>query len=224
MTPRPFTPLDAATAVVAVGVAAFGVWMAAAGPAGPLPTHFGLDGQADRWGDRSQVAGLLLALALLAAVVAGSLGWHARRSDDPARRRGLRAGQLVSLLVFVGLAALVGASVLGRDAGALQPGWTMGGLGLILALTGAALGRVGPNPLVGVRTPWSYKSRLAWDRSNRLAGRLFFWLGLTALAAAPFAHQPAGTITLVVGVLAAAAWSVFESWRVWRADPDRQPF
>lgn len=224
MTPRPFTLLDAATAVVAVGVAAFGVWMAVAGPAGPLPIHFGLDGQADRWGDRSQVSGLLLALAALVAVVAGSMGWHARKSDDPARRRGLRAGQLVSLLVFVGVTALVAASALGRDAGALQPGWTMGGLGLILALTGAVLGRVSPNPLVGVRTPWSYKSRLAWDRSNRLAGRLFFWLGLTALAAAPFAPQPAGTIALVIGVLAAAAWSAFESWRVWRADPDRQPF
>ena len=29
---------------------------------------------------------------------------------------------------------------------------------------------------------------------------------------------------LIAGVIIAALWSVFESWRVWRADPDRQPF
>ena len=41
--------------------------------------------------------------------------------------------------------------------------------GLLFAALGALLGRVGPNPWVGVRTPWAYKSRTAWDRSNRLA-------------------------------------------------------
>ena len=29
---------------------------------------------------------------------------------------------------------------------------------------------------------------------------------------------------MVVLILVAALGSVFESWRVWRADPDRQPF
>ena len=31
-------------------------------------------------------------------------------------------------------------------------------------------------------------------------------------------------IALIVAILAAAGWSVVESWRVWRTDPDRQPF
>ena len=96
--------------------------------------------------------------------------------------------------------------------------------GALFVVIGAFLGRVAPNPLVGVRTPWTFKSRLAWDRSNRLAGRLLFWLGLASVLSAPFAPQPAGMIAVVAGVLAAAAWSVFESWRVWRSDPQRQPF
>jgi uncharacterized membrane protein len=89
---------------------------------------------------------------------------------------------------------------------------------------GAFLGRVGPNVAVGVRTPWTFKSRLAWEKSNRLAGRLFSLLGLIGIVAAPFAPQPAGMMTLIGGVSVAALWSVLESWRVWRADPDRQPF
>ena len=97
-------------------------------------------------------------------------------------------------------------------------------LSLIFLIMGALLGRVSPNPFIGVKTPWAYKSRLAWDRSNRLAGRLMFWLGAAGLIASPFALQPLGLIVLITGVLIATAWSVFESWRVWRADPDRQPF
>ena len=63
-----------------------------------------------------------------------------------------------------------------------------------------------------------------FDRSNRLAGRLFFWIGLAGLAAAPFAPQPLGVYALIGAILIAAALSVLESWRVWRDDPERQPF
>ena len=116
--------------------------------------------------------------------------------------------------------------ILGR--GASQPGLSMAMtaalMSLLFAVLGAFMGRVAPNPIVGVRTPWAYKSRLAWDRSNRLAGRLFFWLGLLGLITAPLAPQPLGFSLLIVGVLIAAGWSVFESWRVWRTDADRQPF
>lgn len=220
-----FTLLDAATAVAAVGVAALALWIAANGPTGPVPVHFGLDGRPDRYGDRNEVAVLLLFLAGLTAVVGGAMGWHAARSDDPSRRRGLRSGQLVTVVSLVGVAVFSAWTTLAGAGGeALSAAWPMAGVGLLLAAVGAVLGRVGPNPVVGVRTPWSYKSRLAWDRSNRLAGRLFFWIGLAGVLAAPLTPQPAGTIGLVGAILIAAVWSATESWRVWRADPDRQPF
>lgn len=108
--------------------------------------------------------------------------------------------------------------------GVSHPGVAMAFTAFILLVTGAVLGRVSPNPFIGVKTPWAYKSRLAWDRSNRLAGRLMFWLGALGLVASPFIAQPAGMIALIVGVLIAAVWSGYESWRVWRTDPERQPF
>lgn len=224
MKPR-FTLLDAATAVVAVGIAALALWIAVRGPTGPTPVHFGIDGRPDRYGDRNEVAALLLFLAGLAAVVPWTMGRHAGRSNDPSRRRGLRSGQLVALVSLTGVAAFSGWTTL-ADSGDQGPGasWLMAGVGLLMVAIGAFLGRVGPNPVVGVRTPWTYKSRLAWDRSNRLAGRLFFWIGLAGVLAAPLTPQPAGTIALIGAVLIAAVWSVAESWRVWRTDPDRQPF
>ena len=97
----------------------------------------------------------------------------------------------------------------------------MGFLALIMLATGVFLGKTGPNPFVGVRTFWSLRSRLALDRSNRLLGRLWFWLGLAGLAAAPLAPEPLGTMALIILIMGTVAAAVVESWRVWRSDPDR---
>lgn len=223
---RRFTLLDAATAAVTVAIAALATWVWLRAPDVPYPMQFGFDGRVNRWGDKSELVIVFVFMAVILAITGGMMGWYAAATDDAARRRGLRAGQVVSLLAISGVTAIMGWSLLGSTAGAapLSIGWTMALTGLILVMVGAGLGRVAPNPLIGVRTPWSYKSRLAWDRSNRLAGRLFFWIGLGLILSAPIAPQPAGAIAMAVLIGVAALWSVFESWRVWRADPDRQPF
>lgn len=218
------TLLDLATVAVAVALLAMAAWTWVYGPVEPVPMQFGLDGDVSRWSDRREAAGLMVLLALVAAAVGGGNSLYARRTDDPARARTLRNGQLVALLATGGIGAFMGFTVL--TAGGEPPSMTlvMGAVSLLFAMIGAFLGRVGPNVGVGVRTPWTYKSRLAWDRSNRLAGRLFFLFGLLGLAAAPFAPQPLGMRLLIGAVLLSALASIVESWRVWRADPDRQPF
>ena len=217
------TAIDRATLGVSLLIVAAGVWIFFAGPTEVMPYHFGADGQADAWAGREAIGPGIAVLGLLTGIFAGGMGAAARRAEDAARARSLRYGQLLILLTFLcvslfsGVASLSGLTSLGS---ALP----MAGLSVLFLVIGAVLGRVGPNPIAGVRTPWAYKSRLAWDRSNRLAGRLLFIIGLGGLAAAPVAPQPLGYQVLIGAVLIAAAWSVIESWRVWRTDPDRQPF
>ncbi|MBX9461285.1 MAG: SdpI family protein [Brevundimonas sp.] len=217
------TAIDRATLGASLLIVIAGAAIFLAGPAEVMPYHFGADGQADAWAGREAIGGGIAVLGLLTGLFAGGMGAAARRAGDRARARALRSGQLLILLSFLGITLFAGASSLTglTSLGAALP---MAGLSALFLLIGAVLGRVGPNPVAGVRTPWSYKSRLAWDRSNRLAGRLFFLIGLVGLAAAPVAPQPLGYQVLVGAVLVAALWSVVESWRVWRTDPDRQPF
>ncbi len=146
-----------------------------------------------------------------------------RSGADGSAHRSLRSARLVLVAVQVLVTALLAAMAYG---GATAP--QLGGgrlmtaaLALIFLVVGALIGKAGPNPFVGVRTYWSLRSRLAWDKSNRLAGRLFFWLGLIALPISPFAPPRLLTPVLIIGVMAAGAASVLESWRVWRNDPDR---
>ena len=226
MTDRRFTLLDAATVAVTVAIAALATWVWFRAPDVPYPMHFDTQGRVDRWGGKGELAAVFGFMAVMLAITGGMMGWYAEASDDRARRRGLRAGQAVSLIAIGGVTGFMAWTILGGAAGAEPPpiAWIMALTGLLLTIVGSGLGRVAPNPLIGVRTPWSFKSRLAWDRSNRLAGRLFFWLGLALMFSAPIAPQPLGAISMTALILIAALWSIIESWRVWRTDPDRQPF
>lgn len=214
---------DMATVLLSVLMGGVGVAVFVAGPTELMPVHWGVDGQANDWGTRELVGGVIAGLGFLNLLIAGGMGLAAGCSHDPARARALRFAQLVILLslslvtLFVGSASLSGMT-------SMNSALPMAGTSVLFLVTGAFLGRVGANPFVGVRTPWAFKSKLAWERSNRLAGRLLFLLGLGGLVTAPVAPQPLGIQALIAGVLIAAVWSVVESWRVWRTDPDRHPF
>ena len=223
MTFKP-TRMETAAGVVVLAQLALAAYTAKFGIAGPVPMHFDLAGNVDRWGDRNEAAGAILIIAAVTAACAGFMAFSLRRDGpDAARRRGLTLGMGITLAVTGAVALLP--FVLATPVFSPDQAGKLGGafLCLILTIAGALLGKVPPNALIGVRTPWSLTSRLAWDRSNRLAGRLFFWGGLvglpiTLLLPPQIAMGGVTTTVLLIGV-----YVVFESWRVWRSDPDRRP-
>lgn len=181
--------------------------------------HFDAAGQVDRWGGRAEAALLILGMAGLSAV-ASVLLQRDKRLQAPQADRARNAVLTVTSLV----ALLNAAQGFGLIHGTLEgPQTVMGLLWLILAMVGAMIGKIAPNAFVGVRTPWTRASRLAWDKANRLAGRLFFWSGVVGAASAPFTPQPLGLRISTTAILLIAALCVFESWRVWRDDPERRP-
>lgn len=207
--------------VPAVAAAQAGVALAILnwGPTGPIPMHFAWDGSVDRYGGRSESAAIVGAMALL--TLAGPFAIRVlsrRRLDQPDEFREATLMLVGVTSLICALAASLAFGLIGEASGPLG---AMSAVSAILTVVGAYLGKVSPNALIGVRTPWSFASRLAWDKSNRLAGRLFFWLGLAGFLAAPFLPQPAGLQGFAFLIVAAAGLAVFESWRVWRADPDR---
>lgn len=220
--PRPLAVADLVTVVFSLAMAAVGAWVVFAGPTQMMPVHWGPDGYVDRWGTRAEVGGLILMLGFTALAIGGGLGLAARRVADTARVRTLRIGQVVSLIAISAVALFAGAASLG-GAQSLAGALPMAALSLILLAAGGLTGRVGPNRWVGVRTPWSLNSRIAWARSNRLAAALLIPIGLGGLVLSPLAPQPLGMQALVGGAILAAIWSVIESRRAWHNDPDRQP-
>jgi uncharacterized membrane protein len=91
----------------------------------------------------------------------------------------------------------------------------------IIALKGAAMGKLKPGSAMGLCVSWTKQSRLAWDKGHRTLGRVLFWGGLIGLSAS-LVVAPLISITLWFSRVAlAVALALFESWRTWRIDPDR---
>ena len=189
------------------------------GPAGRIAVHFDLYGRPNGWMDRPQVAIVTAGLTACFAVGYTAMGLLTGRVG-----RNLRIARLVIVLVAVMTAVIMAGSTFGAlnspdlSPTRLQPAI----LSLLFLIVGALIGKASPNPLVGVRTYWSLRSRLAWDKSNRLAGRLFFGIGALGLAASAFAPPPSVIAAVLVAVILSAIIAVVESWRVWRTDPDRR--
>ena len=213
-------------ALVAAQVGLAG-YIALFGPQGPLLMHFDMHGNVDRWGGRLEAAGVLLGFAVLTLGLESMVKRVLARADVAAgTRKSLVAARVCTALGFAFVTALLAALGLGRVQPGADPLW-IARWGLVLAwvgilVVGALLGKAGPNPWVGLRVYWTRRSRLAWERANRMLGHIYFLGSLAGLALLPVVDEAHGYALLLAVVLGGALAATIESWRVWRADPERQ--
>lgn len=219
--------IDVAAILVVLAGLTLAAWVAYHGPTHPIPMHMSMDGTVDRWGDRREAGLVLAAVSLILGGTHALTAWAVRSKPlAPGARRGLWFSQLIALVACMMVMSLMGSLALGRFEAGADMGRFTRGMGVFLAaimlIIGGLVGKTTPNPWVGVRTYWSLTSRLAWDKSNRLLGRLWFWLGLAAVPGAFLLPPRHVVVAIVLAMIATGALAVFESWRVWMADPDRR--
>ena len=122
---------------------------------------------------------------------------------------------ITAVLAFVYACIVLAAFGYHVDMGLLMPL----AVGLLLCVLGNVMGKIRPNWFVGVRTPWTLSSRDSWNKTHRLAGRLFVVLGSRGGRVRPRAKH---LIALVVAwSVATLLWVVIYSYVVWSHDPER---
>jgi uncharacterized membrane protein len=94
-------------------------------------------------------------------------------------------------------------------------------LWVVICLKGAAVGKLKPGGLLGLRVYWTLRSHLAWDRAHRTLGRILFWGGLLGLTASPAVSRPTSVALLALVVATGVTVALAESRQVWRSDPER---
>lgn len=223
-----FDLLDAIAAVLVAVQLALVIHIALHGAEGRLPIHFGLHGQPDGWADRRYVAvmlGVVAAITFTAHALVAVL--RPRYAAVPGARATLLVGRVIGLVTPAAVTAMFAAIGFGEfltnQSGFLRLIFAV--VWLSLAGAGAVVGKAPPNHYSGVRMYWTFHSRLAWDKSNRLLGRIFFLGGLAGLVATPFVDvgprllaMAAYIFLLVFGGVAATS---YVAWRVWRDDPEK---
>jgi len=198
-------------------------WIVGSGlPAGlPLPTHWGLDGEPDRfsgkWTALLMPVGLVLGLTAL---------FYFLPALEP-RRLGLERSQGLYLWTWAALLILGFVIQLAVISVALRwsvhgTSFILGGIGLMFVLIGNQLGKSRSMYLIGIRTPWTLASEEVWIKTHRLAGKLMVGGGLLMFAAA-FLPLPNGLIaTLIVGVVGSMVLiPAVYSYQLWRGERRR---
>ena len=190
--------------------AAFGVWAWSRLPA-RVPTHWGLDGQPDGWGPAWVNALLIPATAIFLYLLVLLLPLV-----DPRRRNYALFPGVLRLLRFLAPAVMVVLHVLAVRASlgyavdmslafrVLMPAFFI--------VLGNQMGRIRFNYFVGIRVPWTLDNEEVWNRTHRLAGKLWVTGGVIALGFLLLPPLP-GTIAMaaVMG-LATLVSVVYSFW------------
>lgn len=176
-----------------------------------VPVHWNFRGQVDRYGSPWELA---IVFPIIAAASAGlflalpTMG----RAGSVLKRSRTAYGRLAIAIVagFVGIHAVVLLGAFGKPIDVLSGVLFILG-GLLLAL-GNWMGKIRRNGIVGIRTPWTLKNDMVWERTHRVGGRLQVAHGLAVLLAAFLLPAWAAFFVLIGGLLALAVWAMFYSW------------
>ncbi|WP_194285348.1 SdpI family protein [Gluconobacter aidae] len=215
----PLLSLALIATVLVVGLA-----IAAHTPSGAkVPIHFTRDWTADRlvpplhgllvW------TGLMAVLWVLMAVLPRLI--RARKGGD-----GFAASLPVYDTLWITLTATMGILAIASMEYALGNRIVMGSvsdvlLGAFFVLAGNGLGKLRPNDIIGIRTPWTKNSTWVWNRTHRTCGPVFILLGMCLIAAGLGVFGlPFTPLFSTAAILVVAAFSCGLSWFYSRLDPE----
>ena len=186
-----------------------------------VPIHWGVDGTPN------QNAPALYALLLFPLISVGvQLLALALPRVDPGREnyQNFEASYwkvvLAILIYLAGFHGLVCYAATGHEVNMARALPVM--VGILLIVIGNFLGKLRPNWMIGIRTPWTLSSKRSWDKTHRL-GR---WVMMLMGAATIFiALAPNAETYMAVGAIwgACLVTLLVYSWLVWRSDPDKVP-
>jgi uncharacterized membrane protein len=210
-----------ATIGIVIQLALAGWGFAQVGLDATVPTHWGADGQIDGYGP----AWLSFLLAPVVSIgITALFGFiprfeprreNLRRSAEAYRQLGIA---VIALFTLVQVGVVLAST--GRD---VPMALLMGlGVGVLFMVIGNRMGTVRSNYMFGVRTPWTLTSELAWDKTHRLMGRLFFLSGLVLVLLSLVGRPEIVFVAMLVLIGLILVVGFAYSYRVWKADPDKR--
>ncbi|MEZ4519476.1 MAG: SdpI family protein [Chloroflexota bacterium] len=190
-------------------------------PGTQIPIHWNAEGEVN--GYAGKAFGLLFVPALTLALT-GLFAIIPRidpRGDNIMRSwEAYRIVWIGILVLMLGIQAITILTAFGSDinTGFLIPA----GVGVLFIFLGNSMGKIRPNYMFGIRTPWTLTSELSWNKTHRLAGWLFVALGILMIAGSAFGQNEYWVWGMVIGVFVLVGVTFTYSYIVWKNDPDRK--
>lgn len=185
-----------------------------------VPGHYGIDGTADRYDPKEELALLMAAVTLFVYLV---LQFVPR--FDPRRNLNTDAYQKIRLLITLFwtmfLTGFWYISWKGAESDMLNKAVTIS-VGVLFAGLGNLMNSIKSNYFVGIRTPWTLDSETVWRRTHHFGARLFVGGGLLVIASAWLVPASFAPMVLVGVPLLVAVITVWYSYRCFQQEKARQ--
>ena len=187
-----------------------------------LPMHWNIHGEPDRFGGKAEALLFMPALAAVITAVLCVLPYiDPRRANIEASGKFWNATGIAVMALLAYVYMFIVLAALGR---AIDIGdYLVPALSLLFIVIGNYISKTRSNFFAGVRTPWTLSSDYSWNKTHRLASRLFVASGLVSLGFWFIVSTKVAIVVLFVALLGSAILSVVASYFYWRADPTRGP-
>jgi uncharacterized membrane protein len=213
-----------------IGMCAVNFWAMPQIPEGQVPVHWGIDGTPDRYGDRSEAIFGLWIVPISTVFTTLILAIAPRLDPNGENLMKSRKAYIVIwcsvmillLGVHAGVAMLMVRSVTQSPDANEFVRFVIAASAILFIVKGNYLPKTRSNWFLGLRTPWTLSSDITWEKTHRLAGRLFMLAGFICLIGA-FVLDGGWLIVMLLGTLLPATLiSVVYSYFVWRNAPDKR--
>ena len=141
-----------------------------------VPTHFNIRGEADGWGDKYDLILMLLLLPVLTYVLMLVIP-----KIDPKKRLQLMGGKFYQLkFVLVALMSIIALFIvyISKNQVISNPNFIAILTGVLFMALGNYFKVIKQNYFIGIKTPWALENEEVWNKTHRLAGKLWIIGGL----------------------------------------------
>lgn len=141
-----------------------------------VPTHWNYKGEADHWGDKYSLIGLLFLLPVLTYALLLVIP-----KIDPKKKIELMGGKYYQLkfilVLFMSTLAFIILHI-SVNQSTSSPNLIFIPIGVLFIALGNYFKVIQPNYFIGIRTPWTLESKEVWKLTHTLAGKLWIAGGL----------------------------------------------
>lgn len=184
-----------------------------------VATHFGINGEPDRFGHKSElwVSTLILAaVSLLAWLLLTNINRF-----DPKKASENRADVLTKIAwVVTGFICLLSLMIIqsAKAGEILYIRYIFPVVGVMFAVIGNYMPKLKQNYFAGFRTPWALESEYNWKITHQVAGKYFFWGGLLIAAITLILNGVPAIIAFFAISLVMVVVPLIRSWRVFQQE------
>ena len=177
-----------------------------------VPVHWDIQGRVDGLGSSAELALVFPFTMTAILVLLVGIGAAARGSALDRSREAYGRFAVSILGMFMALHAVFLLAGLGKPVN--LPAMALAMVGFLWLVLGNMLGKIRRNTIMGIRTPWTLKSDVVWERTHRMGGPLMVTHGLLILLAALLCPWWITLVVFFAGTVLLVFWALFYSWRL----------